>query len=115
MNMKYKDELDLEEGLYKSGTKYDVIHYCRKVPTRIRVGTTITFASSISGGKKIIAHLQKCGNYGDYEIREHIFPWDSFIVRIKKKLFGRVYYESDVDTGRQRHNAKLKELKQKHG
>jgi hypothetical protein len=108
--------LKFEKALYDQGYRYDVIYYCRKCPTQIRVtGGLYQQAKTIDGAKKTIQWLRRCGNWGDYEVREHIFPWDSFFIRMKKRLRGVIYYEDDRKIARDAYRKKLKELKDSMG
>jgi hypothetical protein len=106
--------LEIEESMYKQGIIYDVNHVCRKCPTKIPVGEMGTVCSTIEEGKKIIKRWQTDrgygSNYGDYEIRLHVFPWEPFLTKLRKRLFGRVYFESDVDNEVREYNARIAKI-----
>ncbi len=107
--------VEVEESLYKQGIKYDVLIHNRNCPTHIRHGTLICHARSINGAKIIINRYRKNGIINDYEVKEHIYPWDSFFESLRKTLKGTIYYENDVDIAREKERQEIQRFKEEIG
>lgn len=108
MKLEFLSSLEVEEMSFRGGIRYDVIQWMSR-------GRTYFHAKTIDDAYRTIEWLKRCGNDGDFEIREHIWPWDNWWTKIRKKYFGRVYYDSEWRRTRSEYNTKLSELKEKYG
>lgn len=105
------DTLDIEKMLWNQGYRYDIIHYTL-YPSGTIAGKTYHNARSIADAKKQISRLHEHGNYGLFEVREHIFPWEPIMTRLKKRIAGVVYRENDRYIAREKYMEKLDNIKQ---